>query len=63
MAALRLAKQIVSGPLEQVMKKKQSDEAAAQLYSYTLDLIEHHLEKKLVVRQMLEVREGSRIEI
>jgi DNA repair protein RecO (recombination protein O) len=63
LAALSLAKQIVSGPLEQVMKKKQPDGAATQLYSYTLDLIEHHLEKKLVARQMLEVREGSRIEI
>ena len=61
--ALALARQIVAESLEQVMKRTATDKSATQIYSYTLDLIEHHLERKLVSRQMLEGPEVNQIEV
>jgi DNA repair protein RecO (recombination protein O) len=49
--ALAAGRQILSGKLESFLKADNSTDALIDFSEFTLNLIEHHIEKKLVTRQ------------
>jgi DNA repair protein RecO (recombination protein O) len=49
-----LAKRMQSEKLEALMREGGSEGEAKELSAYLLDLIEHHMERKLTTREMLE---------
>jgi DNA repair protein RecO (recombination protein O) len=53
--ALSIGRIALSGTLDQLLKENPSLPASSEISSYALDILEHHMERKLVARQMLEV--------
>jgi hypothetical protein len=53
----------LSGSLDRMLNEKLSSETAKQLLSYALDILERHMEKKLISRKTFESGEGGSIEI
>jgi DNA repair protein RecO (recombination protein O) len=51
--ALSVGKAALSGTLERLLKGNPSLEGSDEISSYALDILEHHMERKLVSRQML----------
>ena len=51
--ALSVGKAALSGTLERLLKGNPSLEGSVEISSYALDILEHHMERKLVSRQML----------
>jgi len=51
--ALSIARGALSGTLERLLKTNPSLSASQEISSFALDILEHHLERKLVARQML----------
>jgi recombinational DNA repair protein (RecF pathway) len=60
---LAIGRAIISGKLEQVLKENHSMAAAKEILDYALDILEHHIEKKLVSRKPFELGESGLIEI
>jgi DNA repair protein RecO (recombination protein O) len=54
--AAQLARRIIAEKLENLMKEKIDAEDLKQLSEYLLDLIEHHMERKLITRELLETQ-------
>jgi DNA repair protein RecO (recombination protein O) len=52
-SARMIGRQILSGTLDRVLKKEHSRAGSAEILSYTLDILEHHIERKLVTRKLL----------
>lgn len=52
-AALSVGRAALSGTLERLLKTNPSLEGSNEISSYALDILEHHMERKLVSRQML----------
>lgn len=55
--ALSIGYQALSGTLDRLLKLRPSITASIEILSYGLDVLEHHIEKNLVSRKMLEVGE------
>jgi DNA repair protein RecO (recombination protein O) len=51
--ALSIARGALSGTLERLLKTNPSLSGSDEISSFALDILEHHLERKLVARQML----------
>ena len=51
--ALSVGRAALSGTLERLLKTNPSSEGSEEISSYALDILEHHMERKLVSRQML----------
>jgi DNA repair protein RecO (recombination protein O) len=51
--ALSVGRAALSGTLERLLKSHPSIEGWDEISSYALDILEHHMERKLVARQML----------
>jgi DNA repair protein RecO (recombination protein O) len=52
--ALSVGRMALSGTLERLLKANLSLQAATEISSYALDILEQHMERKLTARQMLE---------
>jgi len=51
--ALSVGRAALSGTLERLLKEKPSLSGSDEISSFALDILEHHMERKLVSRQML----------
>jgi DNA repair protein RecO (recombination protein O) len=51
--ALSIGRAALSGTLERLLKTNPSLSGSEEISSFALDILEHHLERKLVARQML----------
>jgi DNA repair protein RecO (recombination protein O) len=51
--ALSIGRSALSGTLERVLKRNPQLAGSTEISSYALDVLEHHIERKLVSRQML----------
>jgi hypothetical protein len=45
------------------LKENPSAGSSKEILSYALDILEHHIEKKLVSRKTFEIGESGRIEV
>jgi DNA repair protein RecO len=61
--SLAIGRLALSGSLDRMLNEKLSSETAKQLLSYALDILERHMEKKLISRKTFESGEGGSIEI
>lgn len=61
--ALSVGRVALSGTLEKLLKNDPSKDAAREILSFSLDVLEHHIEKKLVSRKTLETGASGEIEI
>jgi DNA repair protein RecO (recombination protein O) len=60
--ALLVGRLILSGTLDHTLKEKPSDRAAAEIAGYALNIIEHHIERELTTRHMLNSEEKRKVE-
>jgi DNA repair protein RecO (recombination protein O) len=60
--SLLIGRMAVSGPLDRLLKQAVKPGAAKQILSYALDILEHHMERKLISRKAFEIGEGGIIE-
>ena len=61
--ALSLGKFALSGTLDRLLKEDLPLGPAKEILSYALDILEHHIEKKLISRKTFETGESGTIEI
>lgn len=61
--ALSIGQAALGGTLEKLLKLNSPPGPAEEILSYALDVLEHHVEKKLISRKTLEAGEGGGIEI
>jgi DNA repair protein RecO (recombination protein O) len=61
--ALSVGRSAVGGTLDRLLKENPPIGAAKEILSYALDILEHHIEKKLVSRKAFETGEGGIVEI
>jgi len=61
--ALSLGRTILSGTLERMLKEKPSVGPVKEILSFALDILEHHIEKRLVSRKTFEMGESGIFEI
>lgn len=60
---LAFGQKALGGSLDRLLKERPSPTAAKEILSYALDILEHHIEKKLVSRKTLEMGESGIVEI
>ena len=60
--ALSIGRQALSGTLDQLLKVNPSIRGSREILSYGLDILEHHIEKKLISRNLLEIGERGSVE-
>jgi DNA repair protein RecO (recombination protein O) len=58
-SALLVGYQVLSGTLDKLLAWNPSTEGSIEISGYALDVLEHHIEKKLVSRQMLEMGKNA----
>ena|ERR1700687_3837424 len=58
-AALSVGRLALSGTLDRLLKENPSLPGAEEISSYALDILEHHMERKMVARQMLVAGESG----
>jgi len=61
--ALSVGRQALSGTLERLLKQEPPVKGSLEILSYGLDILEHHIEKKLISRGMLEIGASGSVEI
>jgi DNA repair protein RecO (recombination protein O) len=61
--ALSVGRVALAGTLDRLLKENPSIGPTKEILSYTLDVLEHHIEKKLISRKTLETGESGIIEI
>jgi DNA repair protein RecO (recombination protein O) len=61
--SLSIGRMALSGSLERLLKENLPPGSSKQILSYALDVLERHMEKKLVSRKTFESGEGGSIEI
>ncbi|MBZ5662094.1 MAG: DNA repair protein RecO [Acidobacteriia bacterium] len=61
--SLLVGRMALSGTLERLLKENPSPEAPKEILSYGLDVLEHHIEKKLISRKILFLGESGSVEI
>ena len=60
--ALAVGREALSGTLDRMLKGNPSVSASNRILSYALDILEHHMEKKLNSRSLLEIGESGAVE-
>lgn len=53
----------LSGTLERLLKAEPPNEPSREILSYALDVLEYHIEKKLISRKTLDTGESGPVEI
>jgi hypothetical protein len=48
-----VGRQILSGTLDRLLKENPSKASSGEVLSFALDILEHHMERKLVTRKLL----------
>jgi len=61
--SLLVGRRALSGTLERLLKDMPSISGSTEILSYSLDVLEHHIEKKLISRKILSVGESGSVEI
>lgn len=61
--ALLIARKALSGPLDRLVADKPPAGASSEILSFALDVLEHHIEKKLSSRKLLEMGASGAVEI
>jgi DNA repair protein RecO (recombination protein O) len=61
--ALSVGRTALAGTLDHLLKENPSAGSSKEILSYALDILEHHIEKKLVSRKTFEIGESGRIEV
>jgi DNA repair protein RecO (recombination protein O) len=61
--ALAVGRIALGGTLDRLLKENPAPGATREILSYALDILEHHIEKKLVSRKTFETGESGIIEI
>ena len=61
--ALSVGRTALGGTLDRLLKENPPKRTAREILSYALDILEHHLEKKLVTRKTFETEESGAVEI
>jgi DNA repair protein RecO (recombination protein O) len=61
--SLLIGRMALSGSLERLLKENLPQGSSKQILSYALDVLERHMEKKLVSRKTFESGEGGGVEI
>jgi DNA repair protein RecO (recombination protein O) len=61
--ALSVGRTALAGTLDRLLKENPPVNAAKEILSYALDVLEHHMEKKLISRKTFETGESGIIEI
>ena len=61
--ALSIGRGALSGTLDRLLKENPSPRASQEILSYALDVLEHHIEKKLISRKILTIGESGSVEI
>jgi DNA repair protein RecO (recombination protein O) len=61
--ALSVGKVALSGTLDKLLAEKPAAAPANEILSFALDILEHHIEKKLASRRLLEAGESGIVEI
>jgi DNA repair protein RecO (recombination protein O) len=52
---VKVARKILSGTLEELLATKPAAGSSFEILGYALDILEHHMERKLVSREMLDM--------
>jgi len=52
-SARMVGRQILSGTLDRLLKENSSKATSHEVSSFALDILEHHMERKLVTRKLL----------
>jgi DNA repair protein RecO (recombination protein O) len=60
--SLAIGRMALSGSLEKLLKENLEFGAVKEIFSYALDILEHHIEKKLISRKTLESGEIGIVE-
>ena len=60
--ALTVGRLAVSGTLDRLLSETSSAEAVREILSYSLDVLERHIEKKLISRKIFETGESGIVE-
>ena len=55
--ALSIGRQALSGTLDRLFNISPSIAASKEILGFGLDILEHHIEKKLLVRKLMETGE------
>jgi len=61
--SLSVGRKALSGTLDRLLRELPTVEAPDEILSYGLDVIEHHIEKKLMSRRMMPKGESGTVEI
>jgi hypothetical protein len=61
--ALSVGRTAFSGTLDRLLKENPPTDPAKEILSYALDVLEHHIEKKLTSRKTFETGESGIFEI
>jgi DNA repair protein RecO (recombination protein O) len=61
--ALSVGRMALSGTLDRLLKENPPIDPTKEILSYTLDVLEHHIEKKLISRKTFETGESGNFEI
>jgi DNA repair protein RecO (recombination protein O) len=61
--SLSIGRMALSGTLNRLLKESYKVEAAEEILGYALDILEHHIDKKLISRKTLELGENRTLEI
>ena len=61
--ALSVGRMALSGTLDRLLKENPSIGPAREILSYALDILEHHIEKKLISRKTLKQERVESVEI
>jgi hypothetical protein len=56
---LSIGRSALSGTLERLLKGNPQPGDSIEISSYALDVLEHHIERKLVARQMLATEKSE----
>jgi DNA repair protein RecO (recombination protein O) len=60
--ALSVGRRALSGTLERLLNENPSAAGTGDILSYSLDILEHHIERKLISRSMLETGASGTVE-
>jgi DNA repair protein RecO (recombination protein O) len=61
--ALSVGRTALTGTLDRLLKENPPMDPTKEILSYTLDILEHHIEKKLISRKTFEMGESGIVEI
>jgi DNA repair protein RecO (recombination protein O) len=61
--ALSVGRTALAGTLDRLLKENPPIDSAREILSYTLDVLEHHIEKRLISRKTFEAGESGILEI